>query len=83
MALQQQIDGSRSMAANREQNLLVASMPKIETPPTTTKLPPPPKREDFKRAADFEEEMGYGQGHVGAIHALVKRQKRSKDSPEK
>lgn len=80
-ALRQQLDGYRSMAANREENFLVATMPK-QPAPSSAKLPPEPKREDFKNQAAFEEARGYWRSHVGRIRGFAARAAMAKPQEE-
>ena len=48
---------------------------------SATKLPEAPKREAFKSQDEFEEAMGYWQGHVGRIKGMADRARLSQASP--
>ena len=49
-------------------------------PATKRSLPPAPTRDNFHSQEEFEEAMGYWQGHVGRIKGMVDRAQRSQDS---
>lgn len=46
----------------------------------TSRLPPAPTRENFHSQEEFEEALGYWQGHVGRIKAMAARTARFKGS---
>ena len=50
---------------------------------TPSKLPDAPMRSQFKSQDEFEEAMGYWQGHVGRIKGMVARAQALKGSQEK
>ena len=50
---------------------------------TPSKLPDAPMRSQFKSQDEFEEAMGYWQGHVGRIKGMVARAQALKGPQEK
>jgi len=48
--------------------------------PTRSRLPDAPTRQNFHSQDEFEEALGYWQGHVGRIKAMADRASRSKGS---